>query len=258
MAPRSRPGASRPDAPYAGFALVYDRLVGDPWFPTIRGHFEALIRRYRITYASAADLGCGTGTFARYLSEHAPVVYGVDRAAAMLRIAARKTAGSGVTLVRQDLARLRLPEAVDLMTCNFDTLNYILSVRTLGRVFARCRAFLRRGGHFLFDMILAPRHGRAPRPVVHLWQGPGLRSAWLVSADAGRRRSRVAMRYRFRVAPGRWRRTSEVHVQRWYPLPLVALLLGRAGFLLRGVHDMETLGQATPETGWAKFVARAV
>jgi SAM-dependent methyltransferase len=242
---------------YSAFARVYDGLVGDAWFPTVRRSFERVVRLYEISFASAADLGCGTGTFARYLCRWVPVVYGVDRSPAMLQIAAAKTGGSGVRLLRQDLACLRLPERVDLLTCNFDTLNYILSIRTLNEVFARCRACLSSDGHFVFDLILAPGHRHRPETVVHVLNGPDVRARWIISADAGQARSRVVMQYWLRADSGDWRRTTEVHVQRWYPLGLVTHALGRAGFLVRGVHDMETFRDARPETGWAKVVASA-
>jgi len=242
---------------YHGFARVYDRLVGDAWFPTIRRSFERIVRHYGISFRSVADLGCGTGTFVRYLSRRVPVVYGVDHAPAMLRIAAVKTEGSGVRLVRGDLAHLQLPERVDLMTCNFDTLNYVLSARTLSQVFARCRAHLTGGGHFLFDMILAPRHSRAREAEVHVLKAPGVLTRWAVTWNARQRRSRVEMLYWLRSRSGRWYRTREVHVQRWYSLPQICSVLARAGFVVRGVHDMETFRAATPETAWAKFVAAA-
>src|SRR5439155_12641237 len=92
-----------PAEPYSVLAAIYDRVVGDASFPNIRASFEAARRLYRLTFASAADIGCGTVTFARYLTGYGVPVFGVDGSAAMLRIAANKNRGRNVKLLHQDL-----------------------------------------------------------------------------------------------------------------------------------------------------------
>ncbi len=61
---------------------------------------------------TVADLGCGTGTLAAALAPHAARVVGVDQSPAMLRAAARRTAGLGnVELRRGALEALPLEDA---------------------------------------------------------------------------------------------------------------------------------------------------
>ena len=74
-------------APYATFAPLYDALLGDAMFRLVRRNFEWLVRRYGIRFHSAADVACGTGTFARYLRQWGVPVFGIDRSASMLRMA---------------------------------------------------------------------------------------------------------------------------------------------------------------------------
>ena len=78
---------------YRGFATLYDALLGDAMFPSVRRNFEWLVRRYGIRFHSAADVACGTGTFVRYLRQWGVPLFGVDRAIAMLRIAMQKNRG---------------------------------------------------------------------------------------------------------------------------------------------------------------------
>src|SRR5262249_49430451 len=113
-----------------------------------------LADRYRLRFRNAADIGCGTGLFAKYLNQcwDAPV-YAEDISPEMLRVAARNCSGSGVRLLRQDMRHLCLPEPCDLVTSNFDALNHLTAEDDLRAAFRRVAENLRPGGHFYFDLI---------------------------------------------------------------------------------------------------------
>ena len=124
--------------PYSLLAEAYDDIVGRKFFLLVRDAFEHIVARHRIGFASVADLGCGTGLFARYLNRLWRVpVFGVDISPAMLRVAASNCRGTKVTLLRQDLLRLALPRPVDLITANFDTVNHLVGDGDLPRLFRR-------------------------------------------------------------------------------------------------------------------------
>jgi SAM-dependent methyltransferase len=153
-------------APYATLAPFYDPLLGDRFFPQLRRTFEWLGRRYGLRFASAADVACGTGTFVRYLREcSVPVIYGVDRSPEMVRVAIAKNQGAGARFLLQDFATLQLPQRVDLLTCHFDSLNYLLTADDLLQALRRFRANLNPSGHIIFEMITdrPSWHGQEPR-----------------------------------------------------------------------------------------------
>jgi len=54
-------------------------------------------------------------------------VWGVDRLPQMLARAVAKNGQSHARFLLRDLRELRLPRSVDLLTCRFETLNYLLS-----------------------------------------------------------------------------------------------------------------------------------
>src|SRR5690242_3182243 len=113
--------------PYQLLARHYDEALGRGNFCRTRRVFERIVRKLGISFASAADVGCGTGLFARYLSECWQVpVFAVDRSPEMLRMAQQICPGASVCLLRQDMRRLNLPRPVDLITANFDTVNHLL------------------------------------------------------------------------------------------------------------------------------------
>src|SRR5512132_2456614 len=114
--------------PYRELAPRYDAALGISNFIGTRAAFEALVRRYGIQFRSAADIGCGTGLFACYLSQCWGVpVFGVDRSPEMLTVAKRNCASLNICFLQQDIRCLCLPHPVDLITANFDTMNHLLT-----------------------------------------------------------------------------------------------------------------------------------
>ncbi|MEN8762103.1 MAG: class I SAM-dependent methyltransferase [Thiogranum sp.] len=252
--------AQHPFAPYHGLARIYDRVVGDALFPDIWDSFQRSLKVFGIRFKSAADVGCGTGTFLRNLirQHHLARVYGVDRSPAMLRVAAGKNQGGAVRLMHGHITDFCLPGRVDLITCNGDTLNYLLSARQLFRALDRCRVNLTPGGHLLFDLITGGRM-RGPRSTViqdiHL---PDAASRWTVTTDPRRNFSVVEIRSLFPTSAGTIRRETEVHIQRWYPVSTIRTLLHKAGLTLRGMLDMGTHQPAGKTSTWVKFIARKI
>jgi malonyl-CoA O-methyltransferase len=228
----------RPQAPYSRFAAVYDRTIGWPAFQRTRRQFARLAQHYGIRFTTAADIGCGTGLFARYLRDcHGARVYAVDLSPEMLGVAARNCAGAGVRLLRQDIRRLCLPEPVELITSNFDALNHLTGRDDLRVAFRRIAANLRPGGHLYFDLVTPCR------PL-------GGRPSYVRSMQAEHRR----VTQRFRWHPGRGvisaavvidsfaaRPLIEWHCERVHSFADVGRWLLDAGLIIRGVHDADHL-----------------
>jgi SAM-dependent methyltransferase len=192
-----------------------------------------------IRFRSAADIGCGTALFAHDLCRRSGVpVFAVDSSRAMLQQAWRRSPDPGLSLLHQDIRRLRLPSRVDLVTANFDTLNHVLSTHGMRRTLSRVYHCLRPGGHFVFD-IITPNIEQLPNPICRtsadggfLWQmlRPGPRPGLFRSVIA------------FRGADGPTR-IVEI-VERTYGPRRMCRLLRESGFSVRGVHDARTLEPA--------------
>ncbi len=101
---RERRGAA--ERFFAGAAAEWDRLRAELYG---RAFEEAALLALLPRAWSVADLGCGTGAVAEALSPHVGRVVGVDQSPAMLRAAARRTAGlANVELRRGGLEALPL------------------------------------------------------------------------------------------------------------------------------------------------------
>jgi len=229
--------------PYTELAATYDATLGVPFFVGVRKAFEELVRRYGINFRSAADIGCGTGLFARYLSRRwrVPTV-AVDRSPAMLAIAMRNCAGCEVGLLQQDIRCLQLPQPVDLVTAHFDTLNYLLNGPDLRQTFRRIYVNLRPGGYFIFDLITPCQPQNSYLVRMKRLPGTALEPRQQILWDGLRRLLFTTIVFQ---KPGSFALVSECHVERAYSPLQVARWLEAEGFVIRDILDARTLRIAT-------------
>ncbi len=138
---------------YQLLATYYDKLFASAraWSAVAR---EELLDGIVLNCESACDLACGTGTTAIELAQLGLKVYALDQAPGMCELAAKKAAKAraAVTVLRADMRRFRLPEPVDLVTCEFDAINHVPRKADLALVASSVARALKPGGHFYFDV----------------------------------------------------------------------------------------------------------
>lgn len=115
---------------------------------------EKILGRILPRVTTACDLACGTGATALLLARRGIRTYGVDLSAEMCRLARQKALRDRLPLriIQADMRRFRLPEPVDLVTCEFDALNHIPTRAGLGLVARAVHRALNPGGYFFFDV----------------------------------------------------------------------------------------------------------
>lgn len=137
---------------YRWLAKYYDHLL------ELRRPFEVarecVIGPLLPRVETACDLCCGTGTLALEFARRGIKTFAVDLSPDMCRIAREKArqAALPVRVLRADMRDFRLPQVVDLITCEFDALNHVSQKRDLRRVVKCVGRALRPGGHFAFDV----------------------------------------------------------------------------------------------------------
>lgn len=229
--------------PYSALAPGYDLAVGVRDFLQTRAVFEALVRHHGLRFGSAADLGCGTGLFAAWLARRFGVpVYAVDLSPQMLAVARRNAAGARVTLLLQDLRRLRLPRPVALATANTCTLSHLLHPGDLARAFARIRQNLLPGGHLVFDLITPCQPWAAARGWERWLRVNGEDLLYRLRWDGPARLLRITIVHGAR-RPGPAQ--VELYLGKGYAPLEVARLLRAAGLEPVAIHDPDTLRPAS-------------
>lgn len=141
---------------YAAYAPIYDAIDQGAFARELTARILAALpappRR-------ALDLACGTGAAALALARSGAAVVGVDRSPQMLALAQARArdAGLPVEFVEADIRDLPqtpalAPGSFDLVTCLYDSLNYLTGDGELVQALSGAVALLRPGGRCVFDL----------------------------------------------------------------------------------------------------------
>jgi SAM-dependent methyltransferase len=139
---------------YDRYAEVYDDSGQIAFSIKMIPYLQDLLERHPAAERSMVDLACGTGTVCLSFAQQGWQVLGIDASAAMLTQASSKAEQVGHDLVfsQQDMRRFVVPRPVGLVTCLYDSLNYMLTLADLAQVFRQIAAALMPGGVFIGDM----------------------------------------------------------------------------------------------------------
>ncbi len=246
-------GTTPEQAPYRWFAQIYDTVLGDRSFPEMRLAFEWIRDRYSIHFDSAADIGCGTGSFVDHLCRiGSGPVWGVDLSPQMLEVAAAKNAGNRARFLCQDMRQLKLPQTVDLITCQFEALNYLTSTDDLGQAVASFGRALTVGGVAVFDVTSDRVDTSAEDHSVDLHRSSSGSVTVRTAYDQGSRTQTA----RLEVADSTGTEV-EVHRQRTHSVEEVAAAVAAGGLELVAVHQLDDILPAGPESSSCSvFLAR--
>ncbi len=219
---------------YGEFAELYSKYGYPDFSVRVARLLPKVLARFRSKPTDILDIACGEGTFAVAMAKKGFNVTGVDQSAEMLRFAHHRArrAGAHVRFVRKDMRSLSFSQSFDLVTCWYDSLNYLLRPEDLKKTFSGVWRALRPGGIFVFDMNTA-------RTLSVGWQRhPSFvevdtEDAFVVHRSSWDARRRVAsLRVTGFIRRGeRWRRVDELHRERAYTLPKIRDCLQGAGFV---------------------------
>ncbi|HEV3456438.1 MAG TPA: class I SAM-dependent methyltransferase [Thermoanaerobaculia bacterium] len=216
-----------------------------------------LLRSAGIRGGLVVDLGCGSGIWARALTDAGYDALGVDISAAMLALARRRAPAA--RFVRASLLRFEPPPCAAVTSLG-ECVNYLFDesaggLDALGRMFRRVHDALRPGGVFVCELA-QPGQERGPEPR----RGHREAADWAILFEVEEDpRTKILTRRMttFRDvgdgvagvagvaggtggAGGLWRRSEEIHRQRLYETAEVMPLLTGAGFRVRVLRRLGT------------------
>jgi SAM-dependent methyltransferase len=244
---------------YKDFAHIYSK---GPWDQFSRAMAESLpqvLERFDKTPKTVLDLACGEGTFAVEMAKSGFLVTGVDLSPQMLELARAKAESEGVQVdfLHQDICSLSVEGDFDLVTCWYDSLNYILDIGNLEKAFANARHALKGNGLFVFDMNtiygLAVNWQRYPA-VVQI----DTDDLFLVSRPGYDFETNTAtVNFTGFVKRGdSWHRTDELHKERGYSLDEIRHCLAQAKLReLACWGNLREMSEPDPGSGRLWFVA---
>ncbi len=231
------------DEPYTQFSRVYDLMGADQHSAKMVAYTFSLFRKFGIRVSDGLDLCCGTGTAIALFLDQGVHMAGLDKSASMLAVAEKKLAGRGVELFRMALPNFRIEQpqrpgtlrTFELVTCFYDSLNYLKNARELKSAFRSVYRHLTPGGWFIFDM-------NTPDALKVIWDSQTSAHAqedlaWIWENSYQKRTNTATLRTTFFVRRGKlWERFDEEHVERAYDNALIRRLLKEVGFRIKGFY----------------------
>lgn len=137
--------------PYRDSAARHDELNAGQPTPT-RLFARDFAERHGVE--SICDFGCGTGALMAELAADGRTVFGCDLSEAMCSVAQERLRPLGdITVANENMVTYRPPVQVDLATCLFDSINYLLDTRDWFALFGNVAKSLRPSGHFILDFV---------------------------------------------------------------------------------------------------------
>ncbi len=188
-----------------------------------------ILRQNGIHGGLVVDAGCGSGVWARELSERGYGVLGIDISASMIRLARRQAPDA--KFQAGSFLDIRLPPC-DAVTAIGECVNYAFDrksgKRALARFFRRVHHALRPGGIFVFDIV---EPGQIPDATPQRRFLEGADWAILLEVREDQKRKTLTRRIvSFRRVGKLFRRSEETHRLHLYSGPDLLAELHRAGF----------------------------
>jgi SAM-dependent methyltransferase len=228
--PQSLDGATSATDAYGAYATVYDVQGQSRWSERMVAFLDDLLPRYDAAPRRVLDLACGTGTAALRFAAQGYTVVGIDGSATMLDVARQKAIDEDapVQFIQQDMRSFTIPEPADLVTCFYDSLNYLTDPADLVRSFTCMRNALAPDGLAIFDMNT--RAGLAADWNGNCWVQEIGDTYFIQQAEWDAETAIATMTLTCFARLGRdYRRFEEIHTERGYTLDEITAALEAAG-----------------------------
>ena len=247
--------------PYRVFSRFYDQIAAPLRAPNLRARAKIKILSPLLESPTRnseplliCDLCCGTGTSAFEFARRGMRVYAVDGSRDMLKVARAKFAKARVQVrtIHADMRKFRLPEPVDLITCEFDAINHLKRKGDLKAVAQSVARALKPGGMFFFD-------ANTQRAFERLWVANWIQEGdgFFMAARGGYNRKRnkgwTELNWFLPQRSGGWRRFIERYEEVAWTKAETAAALASAGLRVRGRWDLVQFAGRAP---WAMPACR--
>jgi SAM-dependent methyltransferase len=135
------------------YGKEFAKIYNEKWDLWARGMWPFILKSvtsHRNDARTWLDLCCGTGGLLKLACDGGFDAVGVDLSPHQLTYARQKAPRARV--VKRDVRALSLKRKFDVITCIFDSLNYLLTMQDLESALRVARSHLDEGGLFIFDV----------------------------------------------------------------------------------------------------------
>lgn len=217
---------------YDRFAWFYNRYWGPEFCSPALAIYNVLLFPCIPAGCRILDLCCGTGQISAGLSERGYQVTGLDGSAAMLRFA-RENAPAA-KFIHGDARDFRQPQSFECVISAFDSLNHVMELEELTKVFSNVHEAMTDEGIFLFDLNIEDVSELAGSTLDMIEEDHVCIVRGSYNQLKKLKRYDVTM---FQLEDCGWQRSDLTLYQRYYSTEQVLGALADAGFLRVKTYD---------------------
>lgn len=217
---------------FTTIAQYYDVLMSFINYPSWIAYIENILSFHAIKRRILFDIACGTGVCLEHWMNRGYEVIGLDRSREMLRVARdrfHRMKRPDICLIEGDMRDFTLQRQVPIVTCLYDSINYLLTEEDIHSCFKQVHEVLEDNGVFIFDMntvhCLRDEWGNN----TFYRQDENINSVWHNSFDTATGISTLQITLKIHEN-GAIRTIKEHHQERGYLLSTISKLLRAAGF----------------------------
>jgi SAM-dependent methyltransferase len=216
-------------------APYYDKLMSFINYQDWVAYIEKIIALNNIREKKILDLACGTGVCLELWLQRQYQVIGLDQSFAMLQVCKDKLSKFFLAddynwfLINGDMYNFALAYKIPIITCLYDSLNYLMREVELVRCFEKVYETLCDDGIFIFDMNTIHSLRDEWGNQIYYRQDSNIHSTWVNTFHPEKNISSLKLTLTIR-RDGRTMTQREFHQERAYPLSTIKNLLSEVGF----------------------------
>ena len=240
-------------ASYSDFAYIYDHLMhADINYEHLADYIENLFDRYGISPDLVCDLACGTGNVTIPMAKRGYDMTGVDLSEDMLNVAREKSDGLNILYLNQNLADINLYGTMGAFLCMIDGINYVLTPKSLLRLFTRLKTcFMDPNAVFIFDISSRYKLQHVIGDNTFIHSEENVFYSWQNRYIEDKKLSDMLLNFFVKHGNG-YERFEERHLQRAYSVDELTYLLKKAGF--KNIDTFKAMTFEPPEADSERIV----
>ncbi|MDQ7949307.1 MAG: class I SAM-dependent methyltransferase [Pedobacter sp.] len=137
------------------YSKYYDLLYRDKDYESESAYVVKTLKTYLPNLSSLLELGCGSGSHAKYFADQGLMVTGIERSEEMVEQAIAKEI-KNFEIVTADISAFSLNKKFDAIISLFHVISYLTSNDQLIATFKNAYDHLEENGLFLFDIWYSP------------------------------------------------------------------------------------------------------
>ncbi len=224
---------------YTEFADIYDKLMCDVKYEKWADFYCALFEKHKIAPKLILDLGCGTGTLTKIMSERGFDMTGVDSSLSMLNKAREKDENS--LYLSQDMTEFELYGTMGAIISSLDCVNYILDENDLLKTFSLVHNYLDYDGMFIFDINTPYKLKKVLGGNCYTYDENGIFYVWESFYDKKEKLCDFYLTFFTEDEEGAFSKITEEQTERAWSLKKLKTLLKKAGFTHINFYGDKTL-----------------